>query len=82
MGGTAQLNNNPPKIDMPHQLRLFFFLNFLQSSEALHACKYSSLCPVILLIQGYQPTSTAAPCCSLLRHHGSCSFTGVFRTLF
>lgn len=26
MGGIAQLNNNPPKIDMTHQLRLVFFL--------------------------------------------------------
>ena len=52
MGSIAQLNNSPPKIDMPHQLH--FFKNFLHSSEALHACKYSSLCPVIVLIQGYQ----------------------------
>ena len=56
MGSLAQLNNNPPKIDMPHQLRcVFFFFNFLQISEALHACKYSSLGPDIILIRGSQP---------------------------
>lgn len=41
MGGIAQLNNNPPKIDMPHQLKLFFF--FLISYKAQKLCMHVNI---------------------------------------
>lgn len=36
MGGIAQLNNNPPKIDMPHQLKFFFLISYKAQKLCMH----------------------------------------------